>query len=371
MPEDAALRLLSDSPTVQIASTDEAGRPVLRTVNAVLDGRSVAFHGAPAGEKMEMLGREAVVQCEETIASVPSYFVDPERACPATTYYRSVQVHGRLERVDDPDAKAQVLQLLMEKLQPEGGHAPVDATTAMYRKAVAGVLVVRVPIERIDGKHKLAQNRTPAEVSRILERLWERGSPGDARAIDLVRDANPGASTPAFLRGPAGTTLRCSLTNDEVAHAVELVADEYWNAGTVSRHELAHAFQGSSACVGARDASGDLIATARAVSDGAKHAWVYDVGVAPSWRRQGVGGAIVRLLLDHPAVRRARWVHLQTRDAQRLYARLGFVDSEELRAQRPYRSTTMTLQRRPADAASDAPRNALRSSAPCAGSTTS
>jgi len=36
---------------------------------------------------------------------------------------------------------------------------------------------------------------------------------------------------------------------------------------------------------------------------------------------------LVRLLLDHPFVRRAHAVHLHTRDAQRLYHRFGFTDA--------------------------------------------
>ena len=39
-----------------------------------------------------------------------------------------------------------------------------------------------------------------------------------------------------------------------------------------------------------------------------------------------MGQAIVRLLLDHPAVRRAKTVWLGTRDAHGLYRRFGFVD---------------------------------------------
>jgi hypothetical protein len=53
---------------------------------------------------------------------------------------------------------------------------------------------------------------------------------------------------------------------------------------------------------------------------------------------------VVRLLLDHPAVRDADRVRLDTRDAQGLYARFGFVDAREDRG-RPYASTSMVLRR--------------------------
>lgn len=111
---------------------------------------------------------------------------------------------------------------------------------------------------------------------------------------------------------------------DEVDAAVALVAGEYWNASTAPA-TIRRAHLGSPIWVGARDPSGALIATARAISDGAKHAWIYDVGVAPSWRGRGIGRALLGLLLDDPLIRDVRQVHLQTRDAEDFYARFGFI----------------------------------------------
>src|SRR5437868_2480592 len=97
MPLRDALAFLEQSPVVRIATSLPDGTPLLRTVHGVVVNGYLAFHGSPAGEKTETIGRTAVVSAEEVIASIPSYFVDPERACPATTYYRSVQAHGTLE----------------------------------------------------------------------------------------------------------------------------------------------------------------------------------------------------------------------------------------------------------------------------------
>jgi nitroimidazol reductase NimA-like FMN-containing flavoprotein (pyridoxamine 5'-phosphate oxidase superfamily)/ribosomal protein S18 acetylase RimI-like enzyme len=326
-----AVALLQRAPVVHLATTTAGGRPLFRTVHGVVVDGALAFHGAPAGEKLDAVGRPAVLAAEEIVAAIPSYFVDPERACPATTYYRSVQLHGVLERVDDDGAKAAVLAELMRRYQPEGGHVPIDAAHPLYRKAVASLLVLRVSLAQLDGKAKLGQNRAPEERAQILERLWARGAPGDARAVDLVRAANPDTPVPPFLASPPGAALACALgaADDEraegdAAAAAALLDGAYWNAG-FDRATLAAAHRGSTAWVGARDAGGALVATARALSDGAKRAWVYDVMVAPAWRRCGLGAAVVRLLLDHPAVRRARTVWLGTRDAQSFYARFGFV----------------------------------------------
>src|SRR5205823_5742530 len=101
---------------------------------------------------------------------------------------------------------------------------------------------------------------------------------------------------------------------------------------------------GATAWVGARDEAGQLIGSARAISDGAKYAWIYDVIVAERFRGMGVGASVVRLLLDHPRVRGARTVWLHTRDAQDVYRRHGFVESSTL-PQKPYPRTEMVLVR--------------------------
>ena len=58
------------------------------------------FHGSPRGEKNAWIGREAVVTAHEIVAEIPSYFVDPRRACPATTFYESAQLRGVVNRLD-------------------------------------------------------------------------------------------------------------------------------------------------------------------------------------------------------------------------------------------------------------------------------
>ena len=211
MADAEALAVLARSPVVHLATTDAEGGPILRTVHGVVVDGALAFHGAPAGEKIAALGRPVVAGAEETIAVIPSYFFDPTLACPATTYYRSAQLHGVLEEVTDRHAKARVLAALMAKYQPEGGHAPVDADDPRYRKQVEGILVVQVGQARIDGKGKFGQNRKPEELLSVLTQLWKRGLGGDPGAIEALRRAHPQLPAPEFLRAPAGLRMCCAM----------------------------------------------------------------------------------------------------------------------------------------------------------------
>lgn len=329
MSSAEARALLAELPVIHLASTRADGEPVLRAVHGVVIDDWIAFHAAPKGEKTELLGRAAVVQAEETVATVPSTFFDDEKACPATTYYRSVQVRGPVEEICDPTLKARALQALMEKLQPDGGHVPITADHPHYRGPVNGLLIAGLRLERLTGKAKLAQNRKPLQIRELLTSLWCRGEPGDARALELIRAANPDAPVPDFLTAPAGATLHAWLSPSTAGEAADLLSGEYWNTRRFTRDELVRAHRGDHPRVGARDAKGRLIASARAISDGAKQAWIYDVAVAPDWRGRGVGQALMRLLIDHPRLRHTRNILLATRDAQSLYARFGFIDRGE------------------------------------------
>jgi nitroimidazol reductase NimA-like FMN-containing flavoprotein (pyridoxamine 5'-phosphate oxidase superfamily)/GNAT superfamily N-acetyltransferase len=338
-----ALALLRRAEVIHLATTTPDGAPVLRALDAAVLEDGVYLHGARAGEKARCVGRPAVISAEEVVAHLPSHFSssDPTRACAATTLYRSVQVHGPLLEVTDPHAKARALEALVRRWQPEGGFAPVDPADPQYRGELEGTLVLRVPFERVDGKEKLLQNRSPEEIGRILEALWARGAPGDDRAIEAIRDANPEVPTPPFLRAE-GVRLHAALRPEDAPAAEALLAGEYWWEG-FRPEEIGPVQLASSAWVGARAPDGRLVASARAMADG-RGAWIYDVVVERGWRGRGLGKRLFALALDHPTVRRCAFVKLDTRDAQGLYARFGFVDVEATR--RFATSSQMVLVRR-------------------------
>ena len=135
-----------------------------------------------------------------------------------------------------------------------------------------------------------------------------------------------------------------SLTVELARQAAALLRDAYWNVN-VPEETIVQAQLGSSAWVGAVDGEQRLVATARALSDGTKLALVFDVMVAPDWRGRGLGEALMRQLLDHPAVRGARRVWLGTRDAQAFYAKLGFAE-ERILPPRAYPTSEMVLERK-------------------------
>lgn len=339
MSEGAARAFLTQAPYIRLAGVGPTGRPILRTLNAVAADGALYFHGTPDGEKAALAGQRVVLSADRVVARIASYFVDPRFACPASTYYVSAMAEGTVETVTALPDKARVLALFMTKFQPEGGHLPLDAENPTYRNVLGGLWVGKIPLEAVVGKQKLGQHRSAEQMKRILAGLWQRGEPGDVEAIGELLRAHPARPIPAFLEGPGEFIFEAALGPSDVPEVLSLLRGQYWTEG-VRDGDTAAGNLGSVAWVGARlGLDGPLVATARANSDGARHAYVADVAVRADLRRKGVGSATVRFLLTHPRLRSVQYVRLGTRDPS-FYTRLGFAETVA-------RAVPMTLERAP------------------------
>lgn len=292
--------------------------PEVRPIHAVVVGGRVYFRGAVKGEKAGWVGKPAALSAHEVVAVIPSYFRHPERACPATTFYRSAELRGPIVEVEGEE-KVHVLRAFTHRFQPEGGYRPIDPKDPVYTGAIQGVKVWTIrgePVARV----KLGQGLPDPDRHRVQEGLWNRGAPGDEAAIEAIQDASNGP-LPRFLQGPE-VRLLARVPDSRVLEAVALLRDQYWNAqwddASIARAQL-----GAAVWVGAVH-DDRLVATARALCDGGKMTYIADVAVHEAWRGRGVGRAVLELLGDHPRVRKTRWTSLHTRGAEAFYERLGY-----------------------------------------------
>ena len=307
--ETMAWEVLRAAPTLKLATTSPDGEPLLRTVHGVVLDGAVLFHSAVRGEKLQAIGRPAVLSADEVLAEVPSTWLDPERACPATTLYRSAMVHGKL--TERTEGKAEAMQAIMERFQPQGGHTPFGE--GFYERALRGIKVLQVVPERIASKAALGQGRSEAWRRAVAEGLWRTGQLRGLRAMLEAQWLQ--------LR-PSCAQLQPVMGPEEVDATVALLQDTYWNRG-LPHEVIASAQLGSPAWVGAMH-EGEVVATARAITDTSKLAYVMDVAVRPDWQGRGLGRELMALLMEHPAVARCRRVELHTKTAGPFYERLGF-----------------------------------------------
>ncbi|MBW7457554.1 pyridoxamine 5'-phosphate oxidase family protein [Paenibacillus sepulcri] len=172
-----------------LGTVDPDGSPCVTPLNYVYHNGSLYFHGSRAGEKMSNLKKEASVTfaVAKEFAIIPSYFSDPLMACPATSYFKSVRIDGQAVVVNDLQEKAEVLEALMRKLQPEGGYKTIDARDNDYIPRLKGVSLVRIDASKVVGKFKFGQNLKSKDREALTEGLQKRGLPTDAETIELMR----------------------------------------------------------------------------------------------------------------------------------------------------------------------------------------
>ncbi len=96
----------------------------------------------------------------------------------------------------------------------------------------------------------------------------------------------------------------------------------YWSPG-IPREEVERGFRSSSFVAGAYTDHGQ-IGCLRLVSDFTRFAYLMDVYVEQVARGRGVGRALVRFALEHPALARVYKWTLATADAHGVYERVGF-----------------------------------------------
>lgn len=182
------LELLEAAGHGTLALNSPDGWPLLRPVNFVLHDGRIYFHGSHDGEKMRALAEDprSTFSVVMDYALIPSHFVHPRNACPATQYYKAVMIEGRTRIVSDPAEKARALQALMEKLQPEGGFETITPDDALYRKAVEETAVLAIEIERVASKFSFGQNAKGQKRSGIEAGLAQRGCPIDHATLQSM-----------------------------------------------------------------------------------------------------------------------------------------------------------------------------------------
>jgi nitroimidazol reductase NimA-like FMN-containing flavoprotein (pyridoxamine 5'-phosphate oxidase superfamily) len=174
----ALFRDLAESCEVGFLSlVTAAGYPRAIALNFAAIGETIYFHGALEGEKFELIlsAPRAGFTIVKAYSYIPSNWSAPRYACPATQFFKSIEIKGTCSVVDDPAEKARGLGALMAKHQPEGGFDPIDPSVPVYAKALQGVGVFRVVPDSWTGKVKFGQNE-PEKLRRIfVEKLRERG----------------------------------------------------------------------------------------------------------------------------------------------------------------------------------------------------
>lgn len=197
--DPAALReLIADYGFATLVSTSPDGLvathiPMLYEPEPTPRGRLVAHlaRANPHGASLEGAAVLAIFTGPHGYISPSWYATHP--AVP-TWNYAAVHVYGRARLVNDPTRLREIVARLIDKYEA-GRPAPwsMAALPERYlRGMIGGIVGVEIHIERVEGKHKLSQNRDAEDRRRVIATLGESADPQDrALAAYMARQAPP------------------------------------------------------------------------------------------------------------------------------------------------------------------------------------
>jgi len=162
-------------------------KPYSLPINFVqLDG-NIYFHGSKKGRKINAIQNNQLASFSvvESCSIIDSDFSTTDNlACPATHFFKSVLIDGRIEFVEEYDEKVLMLSSFMKKLQPKGGHKPLS--DRVYKKAINATLIYKLVPDEISTKLKFGQKLTKERFDMIIKNLKTRDKPKDAETIKLM-----------------------------------------------------------------------------------------------------------------------------------------------------------------------------------------
>ena len=189
IPRPDVDRFVEAQELARLLTVSDDGLPHVGLYPFVYDGKSFEIHLVRADEQIHDLKARprCVIEVDEVLAVIPSYWVHPEYGGSATAYHRTVIFECEARVAEDPEAVAAQQRRLLARYQPEGGFRPLDPADPLYRGAMAQLAAVRLEIMRWRAKFKLGQNRPAEARRRVIAELRKRGRPSDGRAAEALQ----------------------------------------------------------------------------------------------------------------------------------------------------------------------------------------
>ena len=177
------------------------GYPVVVPTHFTFDGdRTVLLHLARPNPVWKALEADPAVVL--TVALDYAYVeaawnadegTPPELGVP-TSYYTAVQLRGRADVVDDPEAKAAILRAQLSHMEPPGSERRPPTGDGPDGRLLRGIRGIRVDVREVLAKMKYGGNKSVEHRRAVATRLRERDQGLDRSAADrvVVSPAQPG-----------------------------------------------------------------------------------------------------------------------------------------------------------------------------------
>ncbi len=177
-----ALQLIRDNGFATLITTVDGAEPHITHLPLLLEDGVLAGHLARANPHWQAFAQGRTVALFHGPHSYvsPRWYVEPDRNVP-TWNYAVAHVHGRPQMFD-----ASLLPAHIEALTQWYEQGAWTARPEKLQQLVPAVVGFRMPVERIEVKIKMNQNRTAADRAKVVAMLRASGRAGDAAVAEWI-----------------------------------------------------------------------------------------------------------------------------------------------------------------------------------------
>lgn len=106
-----------------------------------------------------------------------------------TWNYAAVHLHGRVRAIDDEAGAVAILDTLVSAFENDatGNWSTGRLADGVLSRQIKGIIAFEMPVERIETKLKMSQNRTQADVAGVVEALGGSPHQGDRATAAMMQ----------------------------------------------------------------------------------------------------------------------------------------------------------------------------------------
>ncbi len=180
---DAARRIIEQYPFATLVTSLDGTEPQITYLPLLLEAHCLFGHVAKPNPHWQQFaqGRTLALFHGPHAFVSPGWYENPADNVP-TWNYAVVHVHGRPELLDEAGAQRVVTELTGRFDQGKHFTDPSKA-----KRLLSGIVAFRMPIERLEAKFKMSQNKPAADRAGVIAGLTATGRPEDQAVADWIQ----------------------------------------------------------------------------------------------------------------------------------------------------------------------------------------
>lgn len=162
--------------------------PYSLPINFVKLNEEICFHGSKKGKKIDIIKNNNLASfcVVKSYSIIQSYFsLNDKLACPATQFFQSVIIDGKIQFVENYCEKVEILSQLMKKLQKEGRYKPLCED--IYKKMINATIVYKLIPTKTKAKFRFGQNLSQEKFDNVIKHLKQRANHDDILTIKMMK----------------------------------------------------------------------------------------------------------------------------------------------------------------------------------------